>query len=168
MACYMYLPGKQNLSANKKACTKCNTRTNLLKWHATKKSTAEFIFLVHLDISKFPIMNQSWIETSTSPRAYLGHLTTFSSRGVGNLIPTHKGWGIWILILISCYVSQWLNAGCRPKCGQYGEFKGFKRNNSLLLCDNLNKNQRNTKVFFCILDWTADLIDTKFSGRQQF
>ena len=50
------------------------------------------------------------------PRAYPGHLTYFSAReggnlmnlvfpGAGHLITTHRGWGIWLLASILCYVA---------------------------------------------------------------
>ena len=41
---------------------------------------------------------------STSPPwAYPGHLTPFVGREGGNLITTHRGWGIWSLASMSCY-----------------------------------------------------------------
>ena len=50
------------------------------------------------------------------PRAYPGHLTSFPAReggnlmnlvfpGAGHLITTHRGWGIWLLASISCYIT---------------------------------------------------------------
>ena len=55
-------------------------------------------------------------------RAYPGHLTPFPTRergnlmnlvfpGVGHLIITHRGWGIWPLASISCYESHWFHVG---------------------------------------------------------
>ena len=50
------------------------------------------------------------IEASTfsppPPQAYTGHLTALTFTGVGNLIPMHKGWGIWSLASMSCDVSR--------------------------------------------------------------
>ena len=45
------------------------------------------------------------------PRAYPGHLMPFPAREGGNLIITHKGWGIWSLASISCYESRWFHVG---------------------------------------------------------
>ena len=47
----------------------------------------------------------SQIEASTSPlpQAYPGHLMAFLAQEGGNLITTHKGWGIWSLASMSCY-----------------------------------------------------------------
>ena len=41
--------------------------------------------------------------------AYPGHLTPFLDREGGNLITTHKGWGIWSLASMSCYESRWFH-----------------------------------------------------------
>ena len=50
------------------------------------------------------------------PRAYPRHLTSFATReggnlmnlvfpGAGHLLSTHRGWGIWLLASIACYVA---------------------------------------------------------------
>ena len=36
-------------------------------------------------------------------QAYPGHLTSFLPHEGGNLITTHRGWGIWSLASMSCY-----------------------------------------------------------------
>ena len=38
-------------------------------------------------------------------------LTSFPAREGGNLITTHRGWGIWSLASISCYESHWFHVG---------------------------------------------------------
>ena len=47
------------------------------------------------------------------PRAYPGHWTFFPAcEGEGGgalMITTHRGWGIWLLALISCYESRWFH-----------------------------------------------------------
>ena len=55
----------------------------------------------------------SQIKASTPPRAYPRHLTPFLAREGGNLITTHRGWGIWSLASMSCYETS-----------NFDEFKG--------------------------------------------
>ena len=63
-------------------------------------------------------------------RAYPGHLTSFLAPEGGNLITTHRGWGIWLLALMSCY-----------KINHGGDVNQRKR---LCICGRLVENQRPT------------------------
>ena len=49
------------------------------------------------------VMYESNRSFNIPPRAYPVHLTSFLAREGGDLITTHKGWGIWSLASISCY-----------------------------------------------------------------
>ena len=73
------------------------------------------------------------------PRAYPGHLTLFLAREGGNLISTHRGWGIWLLASMPCYE--------RNPCGDVTLCHQRKR---LRICGGLVENQRPTQALFRI------------------
>ena len=72
-------------------------------------------------------------------RAYPGHLTSFLAWEGGNLITTHRGWGIWLLASMSCYE---MNHG-----GDSGDVKlWWIQRKRLRICDGLVENQRLTQA----------------------
>ena len=71
------------------------------------------------------------------------HLTPFLAREGGNLITTHRGWGVWSLASISCYK---INYG-----RDSGDVKLWLiQRERLLICGGLVENQRSTQAVFCI------------------
>ena len=75
-------------------------------------------------------------------QAYPGHLTSCLAWEGGNLIITHRGWGIWSLASMSCYK---INHG-----GDGGDVKLSRiQRKRLHICGGLVENQRPTQAVFC-------------------
>ena len=77
------------------------------------------------------------------PRTYPVHIWPFLAREGGNLIITHRGWGIWSLASMSCYE---INHG--------GDSRDIKlwwiQRVRLRICGGLVENQRPIQAVFCI------------------
>jgi len=87
------------------------------------KRIVKFMFLVEKKNWCYYTVCTSQIGASTLPsptRAYPKYLTLFPAQEGGNLIilvfpgevyliTTHRGWWIWLLALISCYISHWFH-----------------------------------------------------------
>ena len=102
-----------------------------------------------------PRLYTSQIEASTSPPpplwAYPGHLTPFLDREGGNLITTHKGWGIWSLASMSCYESRWFHWVDKSWRTDGADVKfWWIQRKRLHICGELVENQRSTQAVFHI------------------
>ena len=87
----------------------------------------------------------SQIEASTSPPllAYPGHWTLFLAREGGDLITTHREWGIWSLASMSCYE---INHG-----GDGGDVELWRiQRKRFRIWGGLVENQRSTQAVFRI------------------
>ena len=85
-------------------------------------------------------LNRSFNIPPSPLRAYPGHLTPFLAWEGGNLITTHREWGIWSLASMSCYE---INHGRDVKLS-------WIQRKILHICGGLVENQRPTQAVFCI------------------
>ena len=67
-------------------------------------------------------------------QAYPGRLTPFPALPGRNLITTHRGWGIWSLVSISCYESRWFHMDSMAETAETN-FDEFKRKDCVLVAD---------------------------------
>ena len=123
------------------------------------------LFSVKRDLDPLPPLYHPWgnvpvkskLQHPPPPptRAYPGHLTRFSAREGGNLITTHRGWGIWSLASISCYESRWFHVGCSWvdkswRRRQRRDKLWWIQKKRLRIRGGLVENQRPTQALFCI------------------
>ena len=88
LSCFWSGPGRGS------SFSVCETRCLVTKPRAVRGMKLDSLVL---------FLCTSQIEASTSPRAYSEHLTPFLAPEGGNLITTHRGWGILSLTSMSCY-----------------------------------------------------------------
>ena len=106
-------------------------------------------------------MYQSNWSFNTPPRAYPGDLTSFAAWEGGNLmnlvfpgarhlITTHRGWGIWSLASISCYIALIPcgvinHGGDKPWCIQSKRYP---------ICGRLAEKQKLAQALLCLYSRT--------------